>query len=471
MDNRRNVNISSKEQEPAETYPDLKIGKNRTIKLQTVTCIFTVVAFLVATALYITDSQATHEYLKMEQAQERYIKAQDTSTALKIGSDYLTDRVRSFVVTGDIQYLQDYYEEVEETKSREHAIEDLKALLGDTEDEAYVHLQTALDWSNELVLQEKKAMRCILQVKAYDESLIPEDLKKIELTAKQQGMSAEELQEEAIDLVLGQEYIEYKDHILSNIDECTTDLMEELNEELQQAEKKMESLLTLQTCLTILLIVVVIVFVIFISRYIRRPLSRMVEMMKAKKTVPPSGVEEIQFVTETYNEIFEENQRTHEHLLYDAMHDKLTGLFNRRAYEIIPNDIDMDHACLLMIDVDSFKEINDNYGHDMGDKVLKIIADTITDTFRSVDYIFRIGGDEFVVIMTRMDSSMGSLVTGKINHINEVLKKQAEHLPAVSISAGAAFSDRENPEGDIFKDADTALYRMKKSGRDGCMIY
>ena len=452
----------------------VKLGKHKSIKLQTVTFIFTVIAFLIATALYITDSQVTHGYLRMEQATERYIKAQDTATTLKIGSDYLTDRVRSFVVTGDIRYLQDYYEEVEVTKSRDNAVEDLEILLeGRRDDQAYQHLAKALEWSNALINQEKQAMHYAVQTGEYDESQIPRELLDMECAGEEKGMSEEELKRAALDLVLGEEYIQYKEEIMNNISQCTDDLIEESNLEVQKASKRMEGLLTLQTILTILLIVFVIAFVIFISRYIRKPLSHMVEMMKAKKTVPPAGVEEIRFVTETYNEIFEENLRTHQSLLYDAMHDRLTGLFNRRAYEVLPKDIDMDHAGLLVIDIDKFKEVNDTYGHDVGDQVLKRVAETLKASFRSVDYIFRIGGDEFVVIMTRVDSSKQDLVVDKIQVINRKLSQpQKEQANVrVSISAGVAFSDRDNAQGDLFKDADTALYKMKSAGRCGCVVY
>jgi len=121
--------------------------------------------------------------------------------------------------------------------------------------------------------------------------------------------------------------------------------------------------------------------------------------------------------------------------------------------------------------VDYFKTVNDTYGHDVGDRVLKRVADILKHSFRSVDIICRIGGDEFVVIMTRVDSSMRDLVIRKIEHANELLQNPEDDLPPVSLSVGAAFADRKNPKGDIFKDADTALYRVKAAGRCGCRVF
>jgi GGDEF domain-containing protein len=66
---------------------------------------------------------------------------------------------------------------------------------------------------------------------------------------------------------------------------------------------------------------------------------------------------------------------------------------------------------------------------------------------------------------------MRQLVENKMIRANEMLQNPKDDLPPVSLSVGVAFSDREDPQGDIFKDADTALYRVKEAGRNGCQIY
>ena len=126
---------------------------------------------------------------------------------------------------------------------------------------------------------------------------------------------------------------------------------------------------------------------------------------------------------------------------------------------------------LILVDVDYFKSINDTYGHAIGDKVLRKVAEILQKSFRSVDIICRIGGDEFVVVMTRANSTMRQLVLNKIARANELLQHPKDGLPPVSLSVGVAFSDRENPKGDIFTDADEALYRVKEAGRNGCAIF
>ena len=126
---------------------------------------------------------------------------------------------------------------------------------------------------------------------------------------------------------------------------------------------------------------------------------------------------------------------------------------------------------MLIIDVDRFKTINDQYGHDVGDRALCLVAALLQQNFRAEDYICRIGGDEFSVIMVHANSSMRDLVEEKIRRINEILKTPKDGLPPISLSVGVAFGDRENPTDDIVKDADTALYRAKSTHRGSCEFY
>ena len=461
----KNAVSGEKRRSPLKRWSD-----KLSIPMKKASYIFVLIAFIVATGLYISDSMVTHGYLRMEQASERYIIAQQSATNLEIGSDTLTEAVRSFVVTGEFEYLQNYFTEANETQLRDKAVASLETMM--TRDStAYGHLSEALRLSNELMEDEYRAMKLILSSGEYDEALVPDALRELELRPEDAARSPEEKRALALELVYGDRYKDCKAGIRSNAELCTQELIEASQMERVRLNERMNVLLSVQTILTIALLAVVLVIVIFISGWIRKPLSRMVEQMKAKETVPPTGAEELRFVSETYNAIFEENRRTHERLTYGNMHDALTGLFNRSAYDFMRHDLDMSRNALLLVDVDKFKGINDTYGHDVGDLVLKRVAEVLTYSFRSTDLVFRLGGDEFVVIMANVDSSMREQVIRKIDQANVMLQKPKDDLPPTSLSVGVAFADRENPEGDIFKDADTALYRVKEAGRCGCYIY
>ena len=452
-----------------EEGPEEKIHSG--LQLRTASVFFVILAVGIAIGLFLADLSVARGYSRMEQASDRYIAAQMATSEMESTSDYLTDRVRCFVVTGDINYLNDFIEEVEVTKRRDEAVENLEELLEGRDPAALNSLNSALALSNELVLTENKAMRLKLEAEDYDLGSIPETIRDVQLSEEESAMSAEELSKLAETLVFDNNYMHTKDKIRENVSQCTQALIKDSSIELEEATARMNTLVTMQTVITVMFLLIVLMIVLFIDRLIRKPLTDMVGKMQNQEEIPPAGAEELQYVARTYNKILAENKEAHERLSHEASHDALTGLLNRGAYDMMMETVDTSHIALIIVDVDYFKSVNDTYGHAVGDRVLKRVADILRHSFRSVDIICRIGGDEFVVIMTRVNSSMGQLVMNKIAQANEILQNPKDDLPPISLSVGVAFSDRKNPQGDIFKDADTALYRVKEAGRNGCAIY
>ena len=130
---------------------------------------------------------------------------------------------------------------------------------------------------------------------------------------------------------------------------------------------------------------------------------------------------------------------------------------------------------LYKFDVDKFKAINDTYGHDVGDIVLKRFAHGLTDIFREDDLVFRIGGDEFAVILKSNEDVLRNAISAKISHLNSILERggnrRGSNLPGFTISAGVAFSRPEEDSDTVFKHADSALYEVKRGARRGCAFY
>ena len=162
---------------------------------------------------------------------------------------------------------------------------------------------------------------------------------------------------------------------------------------------------------------------------------------------------------------------TIDEVTYEALHDPGTGLYNQSAYEVLLRDADQEHIALMIVNMDEYEELAAAHGSEMADRAAGRVAKTLKKYFRSVDYICRISNDEFVVIMTRANSAMREIVINKVEMINESLKWEEDGVPAVSISVGAAFGDRENPQGNIFHDADEALSRIKRMRRTICEVY
>ncbi len=165
-----------------------------------------------------------------------------------------------------------------------------------------------------------------------------------------------------------------------------------------------------------------------------------------------------------------------ETLMELAVRDGLTGLFNLRHFRHILNE-ELSRAeryrrqlCLVMIDVDHFKNYNDTHGHPAGDEVLKTLAGILNKRLRDVDRSARYGGEEFLVLLPETDLEKGRTVA-------EDLRVQMEEYPfrgresqpfgKVTISLGVAAFPQDGPDADtLIKVADDALYRAKNRGRN-----
>ncbi len=156
--------------------------------------------------------------------------------------------------------------------------------------------------------------------------------------------------------------------------------------------------------------------------------------------------------------------------------DEMTSLFNKMTVEKLITKTLTEHEdglhALMQIDIDNFKSVNDVYGHTMGDHVISVIAGVISSQFRSTDYVGRIGGDEFCVLMADIPSREIALIKAD-NLVSLVKYKENLSIPDnISISVGMAFSEPEDHcYDDLATKADQALYVSKKSGKGLYSVY
>ncbi|WP_186843754.1 GGDEF domain-containing protein [Acetobacterium tundrae] len=151
--------------------------------------------------------------------------------------------------------------------------------------------------------------------------------------------------------------------------------------------------------------------------------------------------------------------------------DFLTGLLNRRAFEEqMKIGLTADKTgILLFMDINDFKQVNDIYGHSVGDEVLKLLAEVLCNSFRSTDIIARSGGDEFIVLVSNMqenDEKIEQKIEG-FNHSLQQRIKEKQTIPFFSVSIGIAFINEQDDFRKIYKKADHAMYVAKNKGHYG----
>lgn len=172
--------------------------------------------------------------------------------------------------------------------------------------------------------------------------------------------------------------------------------------------------------------------------------------------------------------------RLMDRLLAAAVRDALTGLFNRRfLMETLPRMVAFSHRrgepmAAMMVDLDRFKRVNDTYGHQVGDRVLRVVAHTLSSEARGSDLVARYGGEEFVVVCP--DAGIEVAL-----HIAERLRTAVEGIPpdrlgfpgSQTVSVGIAVcspGSHIDPQV-LLSRADTALYRAKQSGRNRTEVH
>lgn len=183
---------------------------------------------------------------------------------------------------------------------------------------------------------------------------------------------------------------------------------------------------------------------------------------------------ELALANERLQTQLEENQRLQDQLREQVVRDSLTGLFNRRYLdETLPREIaraqrDQTTVGLVMIDVDHFKQFNDQYGHQMGDTVLRQLAFYLKKLIRAGDFVSRFGGDEFVLVMPEVTMDAANQ---RAEEIREMFMKNAVsengHMIQATFSAGVACYPTNGVTcEELLRAADHALYRAKENGRN-----
>ena len=174
-----------------------------------------------------------------------------------------------------------------------------------------------------------------------------------------------------------------------------------------------------------------------------------------------------------------ERKKAEETITHMAYHDTLTGLPNRMLFndrlsvEIARTSRHQKRLAVMMLDLDRFKDVNDTFGHDVGDMLLKAVAEGLTKLLRKSDTVARLGGDEFILILTELNQVEDTSVIAR--NIIDSFKKPFQlnsHTISITTSIGiAVFPEDGGDANTLVKNADTAMYRTKQAGRNNYQWY
>ncbi|MDY4985594.1 MAG: GGDEF domain-containing protein [Treponema sp.] len=428
-----------------------------------------VLAVFFGLLVIVSDVEIQKTYRKLNEVMFDYSECNQAISNFREASEFLTNQIRFYVSIHNPVYMSSFMYEVDDLNRRETAVRIVEMTHKD--DAVGENLNRAFKESERLKKTELYAMKLVCDAVNMNAKSMPLQMLNINLTEADKQLSAAEKIKKAQDIVYDYEYLSYKNTILRYSAGAHNSLVEYFMDVQKESDRKINRLFITQFVLVILVLVTFSIFCLFIILYVLIPIRKNVQCIVQGKRMSHSGADEVLTIAKAYNTLCDKNAVTASVLKHKAEHDSLTGLINREAFENIKQaytGID-EPLAYLMIDVDLFKTINDKYGHMAGDDVLRKVSELLLDQFRNTDYVGRIGGDEFAIIMTKLGDNPEEIIARKIRHINETLIQMVDGLPPVSLSVGAAISDYGYSD-ELIRKADEALYKVKENGRCNCEI-
>ncbi len=445
--------------------------QKKTLKLKNLNISFLLIIGIFCIALIISTGHVALKFRNYVNLAQAHATISTAALDLQSSSDYLTEETRLFTLSYDFKHVENYFTERNDTKRRDNAVLAIKEIADNSP--SFYLLQEALEESVALEEMEFMAMKLVCLGKHYDknqEITIPEEILKAELSVRDLQLDDLSKISQAWIILFSNEYLSSKLRISSLKSKAIEDILE------QTKIAYDESLVELKSVFFRLLLCIFGVFVTNLSFYIGiirlviSPLYKFIQSIKANKKLDTTKARELNILSTTYNEMYDKNAANEILLKHKAEHDELTGLFNRSAFNQLKDAFKNcdEKIALVLLDVDYFKQINDTMGHMTGDKVLQKVSTVLAENFRSMDFITRIGGDEFCVILTQNlpeNEELKALIESKIKNIQNQLRDDSDGTPKVTLSCGIAISENGWEEG-FFENADKALYAVKRSGRD-----
>lgn len=439
-------------------------ARGGSVSLRRIQTLMVVLALTVSGILLYFSFTSSDKSQMLTQATDQYISLHDAVDELMDASDYLTEMAQRFTAQGDRKYMNAYFEEAFTTRRRQHALETMGKYPGT--EAAKAELQQALNESLSLMDREYYSMRLVVEAKGY--TGYPEQLQQVVLNPEDESLSPAEQMDLARNMLLDEDYYAQKDRIRKSMGRSRDELTQSTQKDQLAVKTHLNRNLELVRVNILVQSVIFLLMIWITMRMGIHPVLTAVKSIQADRRIPVIGASEFRYLAQAYNKMYEYYHASIQRLNYKASHDELTKVYNRSGYELLLSTIDQNSTYFLLIDVDHFKDVNDTWGHDVGDRVLQRVAEAIQKQFRSDDYVCRIGGDEFAVLMTHTQPAHRKLVSTKLERINQELSVPGEgELPAVSLSAGVAHGSEAGTTADLFDHADKALYETKRRGRNG----
>lgn len=416
----------------------------------------------------------------------RFLMIQKANLLRQTSND-LTRFVRMYAVTLDENYKKNYflildirngkankpknYENIywdllEPLRSKEHPLGEKEAFNEEIRKLPYTKyelekLEEAEENSNNLVNIEREAINAIKGL--YKD-------KNGAYTIKSKAD-----QQFAIQLLHSKDYDKYKEKIMYPIDKFLMSIDKRTKTNIESLNNKVSSNINSIYLIFFINVFILIISSILISLKILRPIRSLtkdiVKYQNGEKyfLIKNYYDDEIGFMTKQFHNMKNTLNEKYELIENMTITDELTNTYNRKFYNQKISELISLHAryqtpfSIIMFDIDNFKYINDTYGHKMGDEILIELSNLVKSYLRDTDYLFRVGGEEFIILLSETNIKEAKLVAEKIRKNVSELKVKTKQI---TISLGLTQILDNDTEELIYQRVDGLLYYSKKNGKN-----
>lgn len=439
------------------------------IKISSLNVFMLILSVVICILLFLSSKGIKSKYNDSFASMKDYYECAKAINNFRDSSEFLTDQVRLFSENYDMAFIDNYFNEKNKLKTAQKAF-DFISEKG-RNDDVIVTLQMAMTENSLLEKSELYSIKLIVDALEITQN-VPSKVSAVELKPEDKNLPKKEKLEKAKSVLFDYQYLSSKEKVTNFSEKALNELVNSYMNRHNADDKLIFRNYTGQIIHLVIFLVLSVVFFILMLIFVILPLDKHIESILKCKRMVEAGSFETRYIAKSYNALCDKNEVKASILKHKAEHDPLTGLINREAFDQIKEAYTTSEESIayLLIDIDFFKKINDQYGHQTGDEVLKKISNLLMEQFRATDYVARVGGDEFAVIMTKIGPCPTETIQRKIDGVNMTLQSVEDGLPSVSLSVGVSFSDG-GFKSDLVDQADVALYRVKKGGRCNCSFF
>lgn len=444
-----------------------KKTREKGIRISTLTIIMLVLTLIFGSMMLISSIMLGSKYETLLESDELYKSCQYRTKQMTDATNNMALNVQYFVQTYNVDYMTSYIREYNLGR-REKAVDGLSS----SSEEKY--LIKAKQNSDDLVEKDIHIMKLVVRAQNIESRYVPLKIRQFELPENERYMSSSAKTDLAENMLYSRDYNDTRTRMITNINEYSNRVLNRENSKLQENEDDMRTHIQYQQILCIAVIVVIIFIGILLYKMVINVLYNYVKFILNNSPLTPAGVFELRYLADAYNENWEKKEKNEQRLTRQAKYDALTGIFNRGALEQYVRDRLQEeewNGAFILIDVDKFKSVNDGYGHEMGDKVLKLVAYMLVHSFRKGDVVGRLGGDEFAIWISHLPEEHLHYITERFEVINKQLTSPDVSFPSISLSVGITLCQEGDDFKSVYNRADKALYYVKEHGRCGYRVY